>query len=538
VNGHRHWSGQKLEAPTDNQTALVSPSGARLRSMAVANQTCFDNDVLIGGQSLREIRSLAKRQLSQAATEYTRLYVGTEVPEPLMVGPDGDLSHLVLSGHQPILFHPGIWFKNFLLHELAGSTGLAINLLIDNDLCEQTAIRVPVVTSGKASQQLVQFDRASEPIPFESRAIIDDAYFQSFPDRLKQVWVHGQDNLLVDRFWRHLGRDSDSNLGQRLAKFRHLTEWEAGLRTLELPLSQACRFEAFESLVTEFMMRGKEFRNCHNRLLQDYRNYYGIRSSSHPVPALAAEGDSWELPFWIGTERDPQRRRLFQKRVSGGWLIHDLGDVTFRLPETPEQGWLQSAEKEGVRIRPRALVTTLFARLMLCDVFIHGTGGARYDEFNDALIREFFRIDAPQFVTATATIRLPQMAIRDDADQQLETARQRLRDLNQHPERFVQELPAEASEQGLALAKEKLRTVQERQSFSSPKAFQDHLKSIRQQLEVLMEPLIAETNQELQSLEALAANAQVLNARDYSCVCYPEELISQMNRLARDAVTA
>ena len=30
-------------------------------------------------------------------------------------------------------------------------------------------------------------------------------------------------------------------------------------------------------------------------------------------------------------------------------------------------------------IAPRALTLTAIARLLLCDVFIHGTGGARYD---------------------------------------------------------------------------------------------------------------------------------------------------------------
>ena len=30
---------------------------------------------------------------------------------------------LFLAGHQPQMFHPGVWYKNFALGELAGGTG-------------------------------------------------------------------------------------------------------------------------------------------------------------------------------------------------------------------------------------------------------------------------------------------------------------------------------------------------------------------------------------------------------------------------------
>ena len=40
---------------------------------------------------------------------------------------------------------------------------------------------------------------------------------------------------------------------------------------------------------------------------------------------------------------------------------------------------------QGIKLRSRALVTTLFARLLLSDLFMHGIG-AKYDELTDVLV--------------------------------------------------------------------------------------------------------------------------------------------------------
>ena len=62
-------------------------------------------------------------------------------------------------------------------------------------------------------------------------------------------------------------------------------------------------------------------------------------------------------------------------------------------------------ELAGVRIRPRALTLTLWARLCLSDLFIHGIGGAKYDRITDQLIRCYFGIEPPElFVRALAAL--------------------------------------------------------------------------------------------------------------------------------------
>ena len=71
---------------------------------------------------------------------------------------------------------------------------------------------------------------------------------------------------------------------------------------------------------------------------------------------------------------------------------------------------MASWESQGVKIRGRALVTTLFARMFLADLFIHGIGGAKYDQLTDQMIGRFLGCDAPEFMILTATMRLPSPA--------------------------------------------------------------------------------------------------------------------------------
>ncbi len=59
---------------------------------------------------------------------------------------------LIAGGHQPELFHPGVWAKNFALGRVARRCspetggGTALNLVIDSDLLPGTRVRAPAGT--------------------------------------------------------------------------------------------------------------------------------------------------------------------------------------------------------------------------------------------------------------------------------------------------------------------------------------------------------------------------------------------------------
>ena len=64
---------------------------------------------------------------------------------------------IYLAGHQPQMFHPGVWFKNFALGELARRHGAtAVNLIVDNDMLSDASLRVP---GGSVSEPHAVADR-------------------------------------------------------------------------------------------------------------------------------------------------------------------------------------------------------------------------------------------------------------------------------------------------------------------------------------------------------------------------------------------
>jgi len=53
-------------------------------------------------------------------------------------------------------------------------------------------------------------------------------------------------------------------------------------------------------------------------------------------------------------------------------------------------------------IRPRALTLTMFVRLFLADLFVHGIGGALYDQIADALLAKLFNQSLPYACVSAA----------------------------------------------------------------------------------------------------------------------------------------
>ena len=98
---------------------------------------------------------------------------------------------------------------------------------------------------------------------------------------------------------------------------------------------------------------------------------------------------------------------------------------------------LMSLPALGVRLRPRALTTTMFARLMLGDLFVHGIGGAKYDELGDEVVRGFFRVEPPGFLTLSMTSWLG-LGLDPASPERLHEVDRLLRDLTFNPDRHLE----------------------------------------------------------------------------------------------------
>jgi len=341
---------------------------------------------------------------------------------------------------------------------------------------------------------------------------------------LKAFWP-----LVVQR-----ASESD-NLGACLAQARH--QWEAawGSSTLEVPQSRVCQLESFAWFACHLLGQLPRLRAAYNEALGEYRRVHRIRGAAQPVPDLAADGPWLEAPFWIWTADDPRRRRLFVRRRGAEVVLTDRAQLEVGLP-LGEEGELRRAvdrwvdlPRRKIRIRSRALVTTLWARLALGDLFLHGIGGAKYDQVTDALMSRFFGLAPPGFMILSATLLLPIARERVTLDE-LRRLKQRLRELTYHPERFVDERSASDSgsgEQPLELIAAKAQWIGTPQTPHNARTRCREIRSINEDLQ----PWVAEQRRRLARRLEFAGAAlraeSILSSREYSFCLYPEQTLRE-----------
>jgi hypothetical protein len=430
-----------VRAPSEHGEALIEPPWSIVDAVLESNCTerAQQSEHDIQGRTLRELAEEARHDLLVAARRYTQCY--RDVPAPAAVD-----SPILLAGHQPQLFHAGVWFKNFALSSLADRfQAQAVNLLIDNDIHRLSSLRVPCGSPEERHIRTVSFDQLSEPIAYEEREILEPETFLSFGQRVHQA----SDGLLADPILGQLwplaisAAQRSRNLGHCLAEARHRLEAAWGLQTLELPLSHICHSRGFIHFALHLLAHLPRLHEVYNSSLADYRSANHIRSRSHPVPDLAVDDDWLEAPFWIWTTEAPHRQRLFVRFSNSGLELTDRHGLQISLPFSADaetssamEHWL-ALEKQGVKLRPRALVTTMYARLFLSDLFIHGIGGGKYDQLTDLIIARFLELQAPAYMMISATVLLfPDRT--DVFRQRVAEAKRLVRELRFRPELHVQ----------------------------------------------------------------------------------------------------
>ena len=108
---------QRLVTPRENRAMLAVPPMEEAGALAAENvHRRATADYPLQGRSLAELSRQARAELLAAARTWTAAYRPTDLPS---LDPEG---LIFMAGHQPELFHPGVWFKNFALGALAPST--------------------------------------------------------------------------------------------------------------------------------------------------------------------------------------------------------------------------------------------------------------------------------------------------------------------------------------------------------------------------------------------------------------------------------
>ena len=518
-----------LRAPREDRTALIDPPLGGVDSLLDENvRLRHQQDYDVQGRRLSQLTLQARQELLREARRYTSAYRDVAAaPSP------ESTERIFLAGHQPQLFHPGVWFKNFVLGYLADRCqGTAVNLVIDSDTIKQVAVPVPGGTISQPRLEMIPLDRPDERIPYEQRPVLDRDTFLAFGHRAHAQIAPLVPEPLVDRYWPlAAGRLGETdNLGECLAQSRHQLEGQLGLQTLEIPQGRVCDMEPFCWFTAHLLAQLARLRDTYNRAVREYRRAHHIRSPAHPVPDLAAEDQWLEAPLWIWTTQSPVRRRLFARPVAGRVIVADRHGWEADLPLGPDADAASAVQRlmdwnrQGVKIRSRALITTLWARLVLGDLFLHGIGGAKYDQVTDLLMAEFFGVRPPGFMVVSATLRLP-LARPAVSAEDAQTIQQHLRELTYHAEQYLDPpsaRPGGASGDAAELIAEKHRWIH---TPVTPDNARRRWQAIGRTNEA-RQPWVAGQRQrwlELQTQTAHALRAErILASREYPFCLYPE----------------
>lgn len=513
---------QPVRAPRSHGEILVQPNPLNSERLVAENRSRLEaagaQAVGYGDVELSALRRQARQSILQVAREHVSGY--RDAPElPAENAP------VIMTGHQPALYHPGVWFKNFLAARIASRVqGIAMNVIIDNDVASAPSISAITGTPDDPRPTRIAYDQPGPRVAWEMTQAESMATLRSFAKRTEETMKPLVTDPLVSQFWPQVieGVETGKPLGLAFSAARNCLETSFGLQILDVPLSKLCQTEWFCRLMGFIFMNASKYRGIYNQCVQQYRDVHKIRSTSHPVPDLAAD-DNWvEVPFWVWTKESASRRGLWVSVSAVQLVLTDRAGWQIELPHDHDlPARLQELTSQGIYIRPRALMTTTILRMVASDLFIHGIGGAKYDQVTDEINRQLFCLEPLGYVTATATAKLPIDSIGVCHDD-LKRVEGRLRDAEFNPDRAI-EGSMESNGQWQSLLEEKSRLLANVPYFPEKHLWHRQLEEVNSKLRNQIAEPVARLRIERDQIVRQLHQKQLLTSREYSLLLFPEE---------------
>ena len=452
---------------------------------------------------------------------------------------------IIQTGHEPILYHPGIWIKNHFVKYLTKKLGgVGINMIVDNDACNMAFIYVPILTEVLSSVQKMTLVKNMDNTAYEEIILDDIETILKFKEAVicmlrKNTFDENTITTIkcmqtafekfINRITEYYRRGCVDIVGL-LTSARSEMEESFGINNLEIPVSWICDTDGFYQFLLNILYRADPFAKIYNSKLAEYRSIHKIRSKANPLPDLKISGDLVELPFWIW-KIGGQRERCYILNGEDSMKITNGNDTLVILKKSDNVikniSMLKTLIDASIKIRPRAITTTIFSRLFFSDVFVHGIGGAKYDTITDEIIKEFFSVEPPASVTISSTLFLPFNTF-DTSNECLTRLKQVVNDMRYNPERHA---PKEAWEDA-----EFINRISEKQKLLKMinVGNKDEKRLYFNQIKELNRLLLTKINTEFQNKQreinknrhALAYN-EAVRFREYPVFIYPTKVLRE-----------
>jgi hypothetical protein len=302
------------------------------------------------------------------------------LPEPQAFGKHLRASHRISTCHQLSFFHPGIAVRYVFLDLLR--KGKKKCFFIDTDKTD-IQVRIPIPRQIKETIA-VEFLKSDQPLCFLKNPDWDSlrSSFRAAEKVMQREMgvggrkvlqnMKGFENIFLEEL---KGLSLKERLAEGFLRFH-------GIKVPYIFYSDIAKSEEFREFFLTIYRDDKRFRTLYNKALEEYKQQFRFRYRNFPFPKL--QGD--ELPFWI---------------------LHEGKRFQFR------KGDVSASEIPTYTILPKASPLTLFLRLHMTDVFIHGVGGANYEWVNERIIEGFFHTQPPLYSVMSATFYIDDIPERD-----------------------------------------------------------------------------------------------------------------------------
>jgi hypothetical protein len=399
---------------------------------------------------------------------------------------------VVLTGHQAVVWHPGIFSKYIAAEQIATAADAAAAwLVVDHDVYDPDLVTAPTLTrQDRLARTAHRFagDEVSEGIAGRRPALTPLP--PTLPDGARWALESVEAGMAA----------VESALARHAEAPDAVEQLTRATTDLAEPwIASAPRFDSLcLSRTTAFAELIERMRRDPQAAARSYNAAVARRQGHGMTPLrLPADAAQIELPLWRVDEAG-RRHRV----VAGDVETCDIADLA-----------------------PRALLMTGLVRWLGCDLFIHGTGGAMYDRVTDAWLADWLGLDpaadlAPDLLV-TATLRLPfERSVVTQAD--VEAARHRYRNKLHDP--------AALGDQAAGQRKRELV----RRIADEPRGSAERARLFREMHGLLGEArrahadALAAARTEVARLRSRVEERSIIEERTWAFPLYPREMIDDL----------
>ena len=403
---------------------------------------------------------------------------------------------IYVTGHQPEIFHPGILFKDLLLNKLSiMHNAFPLHLNVDTDIFEFKYI-FPQIDDNNLiinkfeyhQDRLFMFEDFNLEKETELLKILNDQEIDLKEILSESVYEFALE--YINRIKKLINSKEKFHNISNIIRNNFLINNNMDIPTIKL--SEFIKLDSFQYFVELISNRNSEFIEMHNISLRNYRELHKIKNHAQPIPDMIIN----ELPFW-------------ELNIQDGNRTH--AKLPFNLSTT---------------YSPRAITNTMYIRLFLSDLFIHGRGGARYEAISDGIIENFFGSKSSPYFVASATLHLDNNNNFKTLNISLNELNVVLRDLNYSPEKFIE------STDILKIEKTKLQERFKNQN-EDKKFLTQEIQKINEVIKEKIKDKIEYYEKLKENFEQFHKNKESLENREYPFFYYNmNELILEVEKLS------